>query len=129
MWPVRGVCAVIAALLAATVLAAGACGRDTVEPLRLDGRLLTVDNRTPQDWRDVTIELNSYFQARTRSIPAHSRFQAPLDVFVTGFGQRFDFARMQIRSVRLTATLPDGRRLELNKPFERDGLAAALGGK
>jgi hypothetical protein len=65
----------------------------------------------------------------TSTIRAGSRFQAPLDVFVAGFGQRFDLRRMPIRSLKLTATLPDGQPLELNKKFQSGGLAGALGGK
>ena len=53
----------------------------------------------------------------------------PLDTFVAGFGQRFDFHRMQIKDLRLTAKLPDGTPLELKKQFEEGGLAGALGRK
>ncbi len=105
------------------------CGSERKEPLRLEGNLLTVDNQTSQDWNDVQIYLNGYFRVSYPMIRANSRFQAPLDVFVAGFGQRFDFRRMQIRSLKLTATLPDGKPLELNKPFAESGLAGALGGK
>ncbi len=115
-------------LVAAIALAAASCSPPPREPLRLDGNLLTVDNQTSQDWNDVQIFLNTYFRASYPKIRANSRFQAPLDVFVAGFGQRFDFRRTQIRSLKLTATLPDGRPFELNKPFERSGLAGALGG-
>jgi hypothetical protein len=37
------------------------------------------------------------------------RFQATLDTFVTGFGHRFNFKRMQVKDVRLMAKLPDGK--------------------
>ncbi len=46
----------------------------------------------------------------------------PLDSFTTGFGQRFNFNRMQVKTVELHATLPDGKRFELQKPFEVGGL-------
>ena len=50
-------------------------------------------------------------------------------MFVAGLGQRFDARRAaQIRTLRLTAKLPDGTPLVLNKQFEGDGLAGALGG-
>ena len=66
----------------------------------------------------------------TPSIPAGSRFQAPLDTFVAGFGQRFDFQRMQIRDLRLTAKLPDGKPVELKKQFDgRAASEAPSGGK
>jgi hypothetical protein len=64
------------------------------------------------------------------TVPANSRFQAPLDTFVAGYGQRFDFRRAQVKDVRLTATRPDGKPLELKKQFQSSvGLGGALGGK
>ena len=44
--------------------------------------MLTVDNRTSRDWRQVEIWLNTYYRLTTAAIPAGGRFQAPLDVFV-----------------------------------------------
>ena len=111
----------------ACVLAAG-CSKPPADPLQLDRNILTVDNRTSTDWTNVEIWLNYYYRVTVRSIPKESRFQAPLDTFVAGFGQRFDFRRMQVRDLRLTATLPDGKPLELKKQFEASGLAGAFGG-
>jgi len=113
------------------VAAAGGlrCSSPPREPMQLEGNMLTVDNRTAQDWTDVRIDLNYYYRITAPKIRAGGRFQAPLDVFVAGFGQRFDFRRMQIHSLKLTATLPDGRPMELNKEFQLSGLAGALGGK
>jgi hypothetical protein len=111
----------------AMVVAVG-CSRPPQEPLKLDGNLLTVDNRSSREWTHVEVWLNTYYRVTTDSIPAGGRFQAPLDVFVAGFGQRFDFHRMQVKALRLTAKLPDGQPLELNKQFDVGGLAGALGG-
>ena len=115
------------ALLAAVVVAGGCAERPT-DPLQLDRNILTVDNRTSENWTNVEIWLNSYFRITVASIPAKSRFQAPLDTFVAGFGQRFNFHRMQVKDLRLIAKLPDGRPLELKKQFEASGLAGAFGG-
>jgi hypothetical protein len=119
---------VLLAGLLVTVSAA-ACSTPSKDPLQLDRNILTVDNRTSTDWTHVEIWLNTYYRITTPSIPANTRFQAPLDTFVAGFGQRFDFRRAQVKDLRLTATLPDGRPLELKKQFEEAGLGAALGGK
>jgi hypothetical protein len=108
---------------------AGSCAKPPAEPLRLEGNMLTVDNRTSSDWTQVEIWLNTYYRVTTAAIPAGGRFQAPLDVFVAGFGQRFDFHRMQVRELRFTAKLPGGEPLEIKKQFEVGGLAGALGGK
>src|SRR5262249_36018289 len=106
-----------------------ACSSRPPEPLQLDGNMLTVYNSTAQDWKDVRIYLNDYYRAVTPLIAAHGQFKAPLDVFVEAYGRRFEFNHMQLRAVKLTATLPDGKPFELNKPFEVGGLAGALGGK
>lgn len=110
-------------------VAAAACSRPPIETLKLDGNLLTVTNQTSTEWTNVEIWLNRYFRATAASIPAGSRFQAPLDGFVSGYGQRFDFKRMQVKDLRLTAKLPDGKPLEIRKDFEVGGLAGALGKK
>ena len=108
-------------------VAAYACGSPPVEPLKLDGNILTVDNRSSQEWKDVQIWLNTYYRLTTSSIPPNGRLQAPLDTFVAGFGQRFEFRRMQIRDLRLTATLPDGKPIEIKKEFAVGGLGALKG--
>src|SRR2546423_475313 len=97
--------------------------------MKLEGNLFTVDNRTSREWTNVEVWLNYHYRVTAKSIPPGGRLQAPLDVFVAGFGQRFDFKRQQVRDLRLTAKLPDGRPLELKKAFDEGGLAGALGGK
>jgi len=116
------------AMFAAFAVVAG-CSNPPEEPLKLEGNLLTVDNRSSQDWNAVEIWLNTHYRVTTRSIPAGGRFQVPLDAFVAGFGQRFDFRRAQITELRLVAKLPDGQPLALKKQFEASGLAGMLGGK
>ena len=105
------------------------CSKPPIEPLRLDGNMLTVDNRSSRDWTSVEIRLNKNHSLRMASIPAGGRAQVPLDAFVAGFGQRFDFHRTQITDLRLTAKLPDGTTLELQKAFTVGGLEGAFGGK
>jgi hypothetical protein len=119
--------AVVTVALAA--IGAARCAAPPRETLRLEGNLLTVDNQSAEDWNDVEIYLNTYFRITASKIPSGSRFQAPLDVFVAGFGQRFDVHRMPIRSLKLTAKRPDGRPMEVVKQFQLSGLAGALGGK
>jgi hypothetical protein len=119
--------AVIAGLVAAAASLA-ACRDTPPDPMTLDGPLLTVDNRTSQEWTDVEIWLNTYYRVTAKSIPPKGRFTTSLDVFVAGFGQRFDFKRMQVRDLRLTAKLPDGKPMELKYELRQGGLAGALGG-
>ena len=116
--------------LVALVLAATGCRTIEPDPITLERNMLTVDNRTPQDWKHVEIWINTSYRVTASSVPAKSRFQAPLDTFVAGFGQRFDYHRAPIKDLRLTATLPDGSPFELKKRFDESvGLAGALGGK
>ena len=121
----------VAAILLTTALAIvmAGCSKPPAEPLKLDGNMLTVDNRSSRDWTHVEIWLNTYYRVTAASIPAGGRLQVPLDAFVAGFGQRFNFHRMQITDLRLTAKLPDGTPLELKKAFTVGGLAGAFGGK
>src|SRR5205823_239786 len=86
----------LSALLVAVCLAAGACHKTPLEPLRVEGNMLTVDNQTDAEWTNVEIWVNTHYRMITKSVPAHSRFQAPLDTFVEGFGHRFDFKRQQL---------------------------------
>ncbi len=104
------------------------CREVPIEPLKLEGNLLTVDNHSTRDWSNVEIWLNSYFRVTRPSIAAGGRLQVPLDAFVGGFGRRFDFHHIQIKELRLTAKLPDGSPLELKKQFMVGGLAGAFGG-
>jgi len=115
-------------ILACAAAVAVGCSKIPPEPLKLEGNLLTVDNLTSEEWSNVEIWLNTYYRITARSIPPGGRLQAPLDMFVAGLGQRFNFQRAQIHSLRLTAKLPDGRPLEINKQFEGDSLTGALGG-
>jgi len=117
------------AVVALLALGVARCSSPPVEPLRLDGNMLTVYNATSQDWNDVKIFLNTYYRVVTPKIAAGSQFKAPLDVFVEAYGRRFEFARTQIRALQLTATLPGGQPLVLDKAFQVGGLAGALGGK
>jgi hypothetical protein len=123
--------ALVAGVLGSAVCVAltAGCYKAPVEPLKLEGNLLTVDNQSSREWAGVEVWLNTYYRVTTPSIPAGGRFQAPLDAFVAGFGQRFDFHRTQVRDLRLSAKLPDGKPLELKKQFQVGGLAGVFGGK
>ena len=119
-----------AALAIAAIVLSSGCRTIDPDPITLERNMLTVDNRSSEDWHHVEIWLNTYYRVTKDAVPAKSRFQAPLDTFVAGYGQRFDWRRAPIRTVRLTATRADGKPLELTKQFDSAaGLAGALGGK
>jgi hypothetical protein len=125
---IRGGRAGCALALLAALLAAGCLKGRKVDPLQLDGNLLTAVNQSEQDWNDVEIWINRQFRVTAPTIAASQAFRAPLDHFVTGYGQRFNFSRMQIRDVRLNARRPDGTAVEIRKQFEGDALSDVLKG-
>lgn len=119
-----GLYAVVFALLL------GACSASAPpEVLTLDGGKLTVNNHSAQEWRNVEIWVNNYYRAVVPSIAAGSVFQVQLDSFISGYGQRFDYRHAQIKDLRLSASRPDGERLEAKKDFQGPLLDEALGGK
>lgn len=104
------------------------CRRTVPPPLELDGQQLQISNDTDAAWQNVEVWVNRYFRATISRVPAHSRYRVPLNAFVSGYAQRFDFSHMQITAVRLTAKKDDGSIVEIDKQFEKGGLAGALGG-
>ena len=110
-------------------VAASGCSNPPPEPLQLERNKLTVLNTSKDEWTNVEIWLNRYFQARAPSIPAGGRLDAPLDRFMSGYGQPFDYRRIQVTELTLTAKRPDGTPLELKMKFQKPGLAGALGRK
>ena len=109
--------------LALAMVASAACVDTPPDPLQLDGGMLTVDNRTSSDWQDVEIWINRYFRVAVPKIAAKSRFQVPLNSFVSGYAQRFDIRHAVIKDLRLAAKQPDGTSVALKKDM-RSGLAA-----
>ena len=117
-------------LLAAVVsaLAATACADRTRPVLNLDGNRLTIYNDSDETWRDVEVFLNHHFRIQPDDIEPDGVVQAPLDIFVAGYGQRFNFKTMQITDLRLTAKRPNGEPIEVHYEFTKGGLQDALGG-
>src|SRR5438552_18828992 len=110
------------------VIATGAgCVDIPPDPLQLDRGMLTVNNHTRSDWQDVEIWINQYFRVTVPTIAARSRFQVPLDSFVSGYSQRFDVHRAVIKDLQLTAKQPDGTPVLITR--EPTAGLAALGSK
>ena len=113
--------------LAVAIAALAGCVDIPPDPLQLDRGLLTVDNHTASDWNNVEIWINRYYRVAVPRIAARSRFQVPLDAFVSGYSQRFDIHHAVIKDLQLTAKEPDGTPV-LIKRESSTGLAA-LGAK
>jgi hypothetical protein len=84
------------------------CSEALPPPLKVERNLLTVDNRTDADWLGVEIWINRQYRITTPRIAARTRFSSTLDMFVAGWGQRFDIRRQRIDVLVLTAKTPDG---------------------
>ena len=117
----------LVATLIVLTAAASACSTKIIEPLRLDGNRLIVNNRTTSNWNHVEILVNHYYRIVVPTILAGQRLDAPLDQFTEAYGRRFNFARQQINDVRLSATLPNGEPVDLRIDFHASGLAGLAG--
>jgi hypothetical protein len=118
-------------LLGAALLAAGvtaACGANERPVLQLEGARLTLYNDSDEAWHDVEVLLNHHFRITPEDMPPEQVVHAPLDIFVAGYGQRFNFKTMQITDLRLKAKRPNGEPFEVKYEFTRGGLEEALGG-
>jgi len=118
----------ILAIAAAGLALTAACRSRPVEALQLNGSQLTVVNHSGAEWRDVEVWINRQFRVTTPLILSNQAYHAALDHFVTGYGQRFNFSRMQITDVRLNAKGPDGAPFEIVKQFQGNPLSDALKG-
>jgi hypothetical protein len=107
---------------------AAACSSPVSRPIQVHRNLLTVDNQTSRDWLDVEIWINQQYRLTVSRIAARSRFTATLDVFVAGFGQRFDVKRQRIDDLRLKARERDGTPVDVRFEPPKAGLAGALDG-
>lgn len=112
----------------AVLLFAAACRERPVEVLQLDSSQLTVLNHSGGDWSDIEIWINRQFRVTTPRIFNGQAFHARLEHFVTGYGQKFNFSRMQINDVRMSAKGADGKPFEIVKQFSGNALSDALKG-
>jgi hypothetical protein len=118
-------------LLGAALVAAGltaGCASSERPVLQLDGARLTLYNDSDEAWHDVEVRLNHHFRITPEDMPPQQVVHAPLDIFVAGYGQRFNFKTMQITDLRLKAKRPNGEPFEVPYEFNRGGLEGALGG-
>lgn len=126
---IGGVSRALRGAVAAASLLLWGCATRPIDPLQLDQGLLTVNNRTQEDWRDVEIWLNRSYRVPVPIIAAGARFQVTLRSFVSGFGRPYDVDRMTVDELRLTARTPTGKLVELHRPPRTQGSASAPGGK
>jgi hypothetical protein len=93
------------------VLCASACSSPP-EQLTLKGRTITVFNDTRESWKGVEIWVNDHYRVTRDTIAPGERFGAPLEMFVAGFGQRFQ-AGQQVTGIEVTGTDESGDPIKL----------------
>ena len=75
--------------------------------------LVTIENQTSADWSDVEVWLNDHYRVTAASLGAKGRLEASLNVFVAGFGQRFDHRRQYVFGLEVTARSARGAPVKL----------------
>ena len=71
--------------------------------------------------------MNRQYRLTVESIPAGQQLQSPLSIFVEAYGHRFDFARQQIKDLRLSAKTPAGDPVDVRLDLKGSGLAGLAG--
>ena len=86
-------------------------------PIEVADNVVSIQNQTSRDWRDVVVTVNDHFRGGTRTLAAGSRMAAPLTQFQTAFGQRYDVSRQFVFKIEVTATDANNEpvKLELDK--------------
>jgi hypothetical protein len=98
---------VLTGLLVA-IAAASACTIPR-DPIVVDEGMLTIENQTPRDWRNVKVTVNYHYSGGTPLLQAGGRLTTQLSQLQTAFGQKFDRGRQSVFKVEVTATDPDGK--------------------
>jgi hypothetical protein len=99
--------------IALVLLGALACSEPR-DPIVVSEGILTVENQTGRDWKNVRIVVNHHYNGGAPFLAAGGRITAPLSGFQTGLGYRYDRARMSVFKVEVTATDAEGEPVTLN---------------
>jgi hypothetical protein len=101
------------ALTGLLAVCAAACSQPR-DPIVVQEGMITIENRSSAEWRDVRITVNDHFFGGVASLPPGGRMNAPLSQFQTGFGQKFDRWRMSVKKIEVTAITPAGAPVRLD---------------
>jgi hypothetical protein len=100
----------MASLLAVGISAACSAPRDAIV---VEEGMVSVENQTDQEWRNVKITVNHHFSGGGPALAPGGRMTAPLSQFQTGLGQKFDRGRQSVFKVEVSASEPDGKAVTL----------------
>ena len=102
------------AALALTLAACLTSCREVRDPIVIRDGMLVLENQTRREWRDVRVTINDHFTGGVPSLLPGGLMNAPLRDFESGFGHRFDSARMGVFKVRVSAIDTNGRAVALS---------------
>lgn len=82
-------------------------------PINVAENVVTIQNQTSRDWRNVRVTVNDHFSGGTPLLAAGSQLTAPLSQFHTALGQRYDASRQMVYKIEVTATDANGEPVKL----------------
>ncbi|MCX6539506.1 MAG: hypothetical protein NT151_11335 [Acidobacteria bacterium] len=89
------------------------CYKEQPRPIIVANNVVTVQNLSSEEWRGVEVWLNYHYRVTKPSMPPGERLGIPLDVFVAGFGQRFDVRRQVVQTIQVKAKTTSGAPVDL----------------
>lgn len=101
--------AVLAFVLA---LGAAAC-TPKPQPIAFDAGMVTVQNLTSTEWRNVLITVNDHYRGGAPSLAPKGRLNAPISQFKTAHGEAYVLARQPVVKIEVTATDANGQPVAL----------------
>lgn len=98
-------------VLAGLLVVAAAVGGCTIprDPIVVDEGMISIENQTARDWRNVKVTVNYHYSGGTPMLQAGGRLTTQVSQLQTAFGQKFDRGRQSVFKVEVTATDTDGK--------------------
>lgn len=93
-------------------LGAAACTPDP-EPISFNDGMITVQNLSSTEWRNVMITVNDHYRGGAPSLASKGRLNAPISQFKTASGQAYVLARQPVVKIEVTATDANGQPVAL----------------
>jgi hypothetical protein len=83
------------------------------DPIVINDNIITIENQTSREWRNVVVTVNDHFRGGSPSLAARGLLTAPLSTFQTSFGQRFAVGRQAVFKIEVAATDARGEPVKL----------------
>ena len=99
----RRLAIVLLVLVVGAALLSRYCRRDQRQAILVEEGRVVVTNLTGTRWSKVEIWLNDYYRAQAEALAPDQRLEVPLNVFIAGYGQRFEPQRQQPAGIEVTA--------------------------